>query len=349
MPFGSHDPRGRRDDRRPHPHPLLPRRPRAWPACAASAWSRSRGSARCRRPAPTRSPRRSRSTPTRRKVRQARRHVLDLLLSEHYGDCYSCVRNGNCELQALAEEYGVDYFRFGHPESPRSEIDDSSYSVVRDMNKCILCRRCVRTCIDLQEVGVLEAVDRGDQTEIATFVDKPLADVVCINCGQCINRCPTGRPARQGRDRRGVGRHRRPRQARRHPDGARRRARPWASASACEPGTPVTFEMNTALRRARLRQGVRHQLHRRPDDHRGGHRADPAALQGAGREGRERRPAAVHQLLAGLGQVPRALLPRVPAQRLVGQEPAADVRRADQDLLRREARASTRRTSSAWR
>ena len=60
------------------------------------------------------------------------------------------------------------------------------------MNKCVLCRRCVRTCIDLQEVGVLEALDRGDQTRIATFMDKPLADVVCINCGQCINRCPTG-------------------------------------------------------------------------------------------------------------------------------------------------------------
>ena len=60
------------------------------------------------------------------------------------------------------------------------------------MNKCVNCRRCVRTCIDLQEVGVLEAIDRGDKTHIGTFLEKPLADVVCINCGQCINRCPTG-------------------------------------------------------------------------------------------------------------------------------------------------------------
>ena len=60
------------------------------------------------------------------------------------------------------------------------------------MNKCILCRRCVRTCIDLQEVGVLEALHRGHNTKVGTFGDKPLADVVCINCGQCINRCPTG-------------------------------------------------------------------------------------------------------------------------------------------------------------
>ncbi|MFA4987670.1 MAG: NADH-dependent [FeFe] hydrogenase, group A6 [Candidatus Brocadiia bacterium] len=125
-------------------------------------------------------------------VRKARRHVIDLLLSEHYGECYTCFRNNNCELQALAREYGVDNFRFGHVESPCYEIDKSSYSVVRDMNKCVLCRRCVRTCIDLQEVGVLEAINRGDQTEISTFMDLPLSDVVCINCGQCINRCPTG-------------------------------------------------------------------------------------------------------------------------------------------------------------
>jgi iron-only hydrogenase group A len=123
-------------------------------------------------------------------VRIARRHVLDLLLSEHCGDCYSCKRNGNCELQSLAEEYGVDKFRFGHPEIP-VHVDDSSFSVVRDMNKCIRCRRCVRTCIDVQEVGVLEALNRSNQVEIATFLKKPLANVVCINCGQCINRCPT--------------------------------------------------------------------------------------------------------------------------------------------------------------
>jgi iron-only hydrogenase group A len=127
-----------------------------------------------------------------RKVRQARRHIIDLLLSNHYGECYACGRNNNCELQALAKEHGVDFFRFGHPEAPHCEIDASSHSVVRDMNKCVLCRRCIRTCIDFQEVGVLEVVNRGAETKVATFMDKPLADVVCINCGQCINRCPTG-------------------------------------------------------------------------------------------------------------------------------------------------------------
>jgi len=128
------------------------------------------------------------STPT---VRKARKNIIDLLLSEHYGECYSCIRNQNCELQKLAEEYGVDKYTFGHVTKPKYETDKSSLSVIRDMSKCVLCKRCVRTCIDLQEVGVLEAVHRGDQTHISTFMDKPLADVICINCGQCINRCPT--------------------------------------------------------------------------------------------------------------------------------------------------------------
>lgn len=125
-------------------------------------------------------------------VRKARKHIIDLLLSEHYGECYSCFRNNNCELQTLAKEYGVDHYNFGHVQQPRYEVDNSSYSVVRDMDKCVLCKRCVRTCIDLQEVGVLEAVNRGYKTRISTFGDKPLAEVICINCGQCINRCPTG-------------------------------------------------------------------------------------------------------------------------------------------------------------
>ncbi|MEJ5263321.1 MAG: NADH-dependent [FeFe] hydrogenase, group A6 [Ignavibacterium sp.] len=125
-------------------------------------------------------------------VRKARKHIIDLLISEHYGECYSCFRNNNCELQSLAKEYGVDHYNFGHVTQPRYEVDNSSYSVVRDMDKCVLCKRCVRTCIDLQEVGVLEAIDRGHNTHIGTFLDKPLAEVICINCGQCINRCPTG-------------------------------------------------------------------------------------------------------------------------------------------------------------
>jgi len=184
-----------------------------------------------------------------RKVRQARRHIIDLLLSTHYGECYSCKRNNNCELQALAKEYGVDFYRFGHVTESQVPKDESSYSVVRDMDKCVLCRRCVRTCIDVQEVGVLEAVGRSDKTRISTYLDKPLGDVVCINCGQCINRCPTGAlhaadtsdevwraiddPAKHvviqtaPSPRAGIG-----------------------ECFGCEPGTPMTYQMNTALKLA---------------------------------------------------------------------------------------------------
>lgn len=125
------------------------------------------------------------------RVRRARRHVLDLMLSEHRGECYACARNGNCELQSLASEYGVDGFLFGRPAGPPHAVDRSSASVVRDLNKCVLCRRCVRTCHGLQEVGALGAAGRGERATISTYLDKPLAEVVCINCGQCINRCPT--------------------------------------------------------------------------------------------------------------------------------------------------------------
>jgi iron-only hydrogenase group A len=126
------------------------------------------------------------------RVRRARKNILNLLLRRHYGECYSCVKNNNCELQSLAKEYGVKSYLFGHIEKPRYEKDLSSFSVVRDMDKCVLCRRCIRTCIDLQEVGVLGVDKRGADTKVVTYIDKPLEEVVCINCGQCINRCPTG-------------------------------------------------------------------------------------------------------------------------------------------------------------
>jgi iron-only hydrogenase group A len=187
-----------------------------------------------------------------RAVRIARRHVLDLLLSEHCGDCYSCKRNGNCELQSLAEEYGVDKFRFGHPEVP-VPVDDSSYSVVRDMNKCIRCRRCVRTCIDLQEVGVLEAVNRSDKVEIQTFLDKPLLNVVCINCGQCINRCPTAALYAKNASEAVWKALDDPTkhvviQTAPSPRAA------MGEMFDLEPGTPITFQMNTGLKRMGFNQ-----------------------------------------------------------------------------------------------
>ena len=181
------------------------------------------------------------------KVRQSRRRILDLMLAKHVGECTSCFRNGNCELQALAADLGVDFFRFGHRQNAEFEIDNSSYSVLRDMNKCILCRRCVRTCIDLQEVGVLEAVNRGDRTMISTFMSKPLAEVVCINCGQCINRCPT---AALGASDPTDDVWRDINDPRKHVV-IQTAPAPRAAIGECfglPPGTPLTFEINSALR-----------------------------------------------------------------------------------------------------
>ncbi len=184
-----------------------------------------------------------------RAVRRARRHVLDLMLSTHYGECYACLRNNNCELQSLAREHGVDSYRFGHVTASRFPKDESSYSVIRDMDKCILCRRCVRTCIDMQEVGALEAVGRSDRTRISTYLDKPLGGVVCINCGQCINRCPTGAlHARDSSDEVWA--------AIDDPEKhvvIQTAPSPRASIGecfGCAPGTSMTGQMNTALRLA---------------------------------------------------------------------------------------------------
>lgn len=184
-----------------------------------------------------------------RKVRNARRHILDLLLSQHYGECYSCFRNNNCELQTLAQEYGVDEFRFGHPDQPLFKKDHSSYAVQRDNNKCILCRRCVRTCIDIQEVGALEVAGKGAECKVTTFSDKPLADVVCINCGQCINHCPTGAlyatdPTDEVWDAIDDPTKHVVIQTAPAPRAA------IGESFGLEPGTPVTLQLNTALRRA---------------------------------------------------------------------------------------------------
>ena len=127
-----------------------------------------------------------------KRVREARTAVVDLLLSEHYGDCRTCGRNGNCELQDLAREYASDTPRFGTKTCPGYRVDKFGPAVVRDMDKCVQCTRCVRTCAELQGVNVLGVLGRGDHTTIGTYLDLPLDLVTCINCGQCINRCPTG-------------------------------------------------------------------------------------------------------------------------------------------------------------
>lgn len=127
------------------------------------------------------------------KVRVSRKHIVELLLAEHNADCTKCFKNGHCELQDLASEYRIGDHVFIDLVKPESKIQDiSSPSIVKDDSKCIRCQRCVRTCAELQGVSALAVVNKGDHQKISTFLNKPMHEVVCTNCGQCINRCPTG-------------------------------------------------------------------------------------------------------------------------------------------------------------
>ncbi|NPV47654.1 MAG: 2Fe-2S iron-sulfur cluster binding domain-containing protein [Armatimonadetes bacterium] len=125
------------------------------------------------------------------KVRKARRTVVELLLSDHPSDCTACARNQNCELQTLAQELGIREVRV-RVEPRGYEVDDTSLAVVRDPDKCILCRRCLQTCDLIQSVSGLRLSGRGYDTVIGMPFDTHMGSALCVNCGQCINRCPTG-------------------------------------------------------------------------------------------------------------------------------------------------------------
>ncbi len=124
-------------------------------------------------------------------VRESRRMTVELLLSDHKNECLTCIRNRNCELQKLAEELGIRDVPF-EGEKSRHTIDDFSPSIVRDSEKCILCRRCVSACDKLQGVSVIAPSERGFKTVISTAFNLSLNDSACTMCGQCITACPVG-------------------------------------------------------------------------------------------------------------------------------------------------------------
>jgi len=124
-------------------------------------------------------------------VIEARRIVLDLILSNHDRECLTCTRNGTCELQKLAEEFYVDEIKYKGDRN-KHEIDDISPAIVRDFNKCILCRRCVATCKNVQGIGAIDCTERGFASTVSTYKNKSLNDVNCTFCGQCIEACPVG-------------------------------------------------------------------------------------------------------------------------------------------------------------
>ncbi|MBN1769236.1 MAG: iron hydrogenase small subunit [Prolixibacteraceae bacterium] len=127
------------------------------------------------------------------KVRTARKHIIELLLSEHNADCTRCYKNGNCELQNLAAEYKImseDLIPLAAYKN--YSIDMFSPSIIKDDSRCIRCQRCVRTCSELQGVNALTVAYKGDQMKISTFFEKSMNEIVCTNCGQCVIHCPTG-------------------------------------------------------------------------------------------------------------------------------------------------------------
>ncbi len=126
------------------------------------------------------------------KVRRARKDLIALLVSEHNTQCTTCYRSTNCELQELSAEYNIDNTDFLSVLKPHIDIDRSSWSVERDDSKCIRCQRCVRACAELQHVNALTVAHKGQDMKISTFMELPMNDVVCVNCGQCITHCPTG-------------------------------------------------------------------------------------------------------------------------------------------------------------
>lgn len=124
-------------------------------------------------------------------VLEARHVILDLIISNHSKDCLTCTRSGNCELQSLATKFNVLQVEF-EGERTEHKIDNLSPSIVRDFNKCILCRRCVAACKNVQKIGAIDCINRGFESCISTVGDHSLNDVNCTFCGQCIEACPTG-------------------------------------------------------------------------------------------------------------------------------------------------------------
>ena len=263
-------------------------------------------------------------------VRAARKMNLELLLSNHDRKCLSCVRSTTCELQAMCLEYGVDNEDAFAGSRTDYKVDDSSPSLIRDPGKCILCRRCIAVCDKVQNVGAIGMVHRGFNSVIQPAWNHPLGSSPCINCGQCINVCPTGALTEKDDTAKVWDAINDPTKfVVVQPAPAVRAA--LGEEFGMPMGTSVTGKMATALHRLGFDKVF--------DTDFG---ADLTIMEESLRAGRprkeRRRTADDHVLFAGLDQVLRGILPRVLAQPVQLQVPARDGGRGHKELLRREER-----------
>jgi len=127
-------------------------------------------------------------------VSRSRRITMELIMANHNGDCLTCAKNQNCDLQKVARYLGVEQEHFDRMRKRQTTvaIDDSNPAYIRDMNKCILCGRCVRACHEVTGIDAIDIAYRGNNATISTFGDRPVLLSRCETCGECVSRCPTG-------------------------------------------------------------------------------------------------------------------------------------------------------------
>jgi formate dehydrogenase alpha subunit len=127
-------------------------------------------------------------------VNQSRRITMELIMANHHGDCLTCAKNQQCDLQKIARYLGMEQEHFDKMRKSEAllPLDESHPAFTRDLNKCILCGRCVRACHEIAGVGAIDLAFRGNSAKVSTFGDKPILESICESCGECVERCPTG-------------------------------------------------------------------------------------------------------------------------------------------------------------
>jgi formate dehydrogenase alpha subunit len=127
-------------------------------------------------------------------VNQSRRITMELIMANHHGDCLTCAKNQRCDVQKIARYLGIEQEHFDRLRKSQTllPVDDSHPAFTRDLNKCILCGKCVRACHEIAGLGAIDLAFRGNSAKVSTFGDKPVLESICESCGECVERCPTG-------------------------------------------------------------------------------------------------------------------------------------------------------------